>query len=67
MDTYNKIIIAVWWFIAIGSAVTVTIMGFIQGFDRWVEYYMLTVLSFFILFLRRYLSRKVYNKQQKEN
>lgn len=60
METYNKIILGIWWSIAILSSIIITIMGFIQGFDRWAEYYVFTGLAFFIIFVRRYTSKKVY-------
>lgn len=60
MELYNKIILGIWWTIAVLSFVIVTTMGFIQGFDGWVEYYVFTGLAFFIIFVRRYTAKKVY-------
>lgn len=67
METYNKIILKVWWTIAIASFVITTVMGFIQGFDRWVDYYVLTALALFIVFVRRYTAKKVYPTANKES
>lgn len=59
METYNKIILYVWGAIAVLSVIIITFMGFKQGFDRWAEYYAFTAIALFVLFIRRFMTKKV--------
>lgn len=59
MKIYNKIIMVIWWVIAIASAGIITYMGFKEGFDRWAEYYVFTGLAVFIIVVRRFMMKRV--------
>jgi len=59
METYNKIMIYVWLAIAIVTAVFTTVMGLIQGFDRWIQYYLLTIFAVFILIVKKWMMNRM--------
>lgn len=65
METYNKIVMYIWWTVAIASASIITFMGFKQGFDRWAEYYVFTLMAVFIIVVRRFMMKRV-SKNMKE-
>lgn len=51
--------IYVWWTIAIGSAIAVTIMGIKFGFDRWFQYYFFTILALFMIFMKKFMTKRM--------
>lgn len=59
MNTYNKIMEWFWLSLGILIIVSVTIFGFMEGFDRWVYYYGLSVFAFGFYFLRRWMRRRM--------
>lgn len=68
MENYNKIMIYVWLTIAIGSAIGVTIMGFLKGFDIWFQYYFITIMSLLIIWMKRVMMKRFEkNKNEFDN
>lgn len=59
MKTYNKIMEWFWLSVGILIIVSVTIFGFMEGFDRWVYYYGLAVFAFGSYFLRRWMRKRM--------
>lgn len=50
-----------WFWLSIGTLIVlvVTVMGFQEGFNRWVFYYALAALAFAYYFLRRFMRRRM--------
>lgn len=59
MKTYNKIMEWFWLVVGVLIIVSVTIYGFMDGFDRWVYYYGLSLFAFGSYFLRRWMRRRM--------
>lgn len=65
MDKYNKIMIYVWFTIAIGSAIAVTIMGFLKGFDIWFQYYFISIMAFLMVVMKKVMMKR-FERNSKE-
>lgn len=59
MNKYNKLMLYVWLFVAIGSFVVVTFMGFKEGFDRWSSSYVLTGIALLMYFVRKWMMKRM--------
>jgi len=59
MGTYNKVMIYIWWIIAVSSAIGVTIMGIRFGFDRWYQYYFFSILALLMVFMKRLMMKRM--------
>lgn len=59
MKTYNKIMEWFWLSIGILILIVVTVMGFMEGFERWVYYYVLDVFAFGTYFMRRWMRKRM--------
>lgn len=57
--------IYVWLFIATGSAIFVTYMGFVQGFSEWYQFYAFTLIAVFMIFMKRAMMKRYRNYQEK--
>lgn len=73
MNLYNKIMKVFWLFIAIVMFIGVTVMCFVDGFDKWVFYYPLVLISFGMYFFKVWMMRRMeshidyMSKKEKEN
>jgi hypothetical protein len=59
MNKYNKVMLFMWLLVSIGSLITVTVMGIIEGFERWYSYYVITFISFFMYIIRRWMMKRM--------
>ena len=61
MNTYNKIM--KWFWLVIGAImfIAVTVMCFRDGFDKWVFYYPLVLLSFGMYFFKVWMMKRMEN------
>jgi hypothetical protein len=72
METYNKIMLYFWLLAAVLTALIVTIMGFVEGFDRWSLYYVFAGMAALMYFFKRWMMRRMqqhlaYLEKQKES
>lgn len=59
MNKYNKFMLYLWLVVAIGSALLVTYKGISEGFERWYSYYVISGISFFMYFIRRWMMKRM--------
>ena len=59
MNLYNKIMLYFWLALSIASLLVVTVMGFLEGFDRWYFYYFFSGLSFMMFIVRKWMMRRM--------
>ncbi len=59
MSKYNTFMLYLWLVVSIGSVLVVTIMGILEGFERWYSYYVISLLSFFMYIVRRWMMRRM--------
>ncbi|MEX1193409.1 MAG: hypothetical protein WED10_03085 [Brumimicrobium sp.] len=64
MNTYNKIMQKFWLAITVIIFVTVTYMGFKEGFDRWAFYYIFALLTIALFIIRRFMMKHMEKHQQ---
>ena len=64
METYNKVMMYFWAAMTVVLFVTITFMGFKEGFNRWSMYYIMPVITLFILLVRRLMMKRM--KKHKE-
>lgn len=64
METYNKVMIYFWAALTVVLLLVITFMGFKEGFNRWAMYYLLPVLTLFILLIRRFMMRRMKKHQE---
>ena len=72
MKTYNKIMIYFWLATAIILFVTITYLGFTEGFDKWAYYYVFALLTVVMYFMRKWMMKREekhlqFLENQKEN
>ncbi|MBI2257281.1 MAG: hypothetical protein HYU67_00085 [Flavobacteriia bacterium] len=71
MELYNKVMLYFWLSMSFVSALAITYMGFQDGFDRWVYYYIIPVLALLMYLLRKYMLKRMQKHleylKQKEN
>lgn len=72
METYNKIMLYFWLAASILTTIIVTIMGFVEGFDRWSLYYVFAGMSALMYSFKRWMMKRMqrhieYLEQQKES
>ncbi len=72
MKTYNKIMIYFWLATAIILFVTITYLGFTEGFDKWAYYYVFALLTVVMYFMRKWMMKREekhlqFLEKQKEN
>ncbi len=72
METYNKIMHYFWLAASILTTIIVTIMGFVEGFDRWSLYYVFAGMSALMYLFKRWMMKRMqrhieYLEQQKES
>lgn len=71
MNTYNIIMRYFWLTAAILIFIVVTVMGILDGFSKWVFYYLFVITSLGMYFLKtwmmkRYVSHQAYLEEQKQ-
>jgi hypothetical protein len=59
MELYNKIMRMFWLVFAIGTFAIVTVMGFKNGFDRWVHFYVLSFIAFGMFLFKTWMMRRM--------
>jgi hypothetical protein len=59
MEYYNKIMLYFWLSLAIVAGITVTYMGFAEGFDRWLPYYVVPGLALLMYFFRKIMMKRM--------
>ena len=59
MNKYNKFMLYLWLVVSIGSALIVTFKGITEGFERWYSYYVISGISFFMYFIRRWMMKRM--------
>ena len=64
MEVYNKIMLYFWLSVAIISGITITYMGFTEGFDRWSYYYVVPAVSLMMYLVRKWMIKRM-NKHLK--
>ncbi len=72
METYNKIMLYFWLAASILTTLIVTIMGFLEGFDRWSLYYVFAGMSDLMYLFKRWMMRRMqrhmaFLEKQKES
>lgn len=72
MNTYNKFMKYFWLAIGIVTLLAVTIMGFIDGFDRWYQYYLFSAIGFMMFFMKSWMMKRFekqmeYMEKQRKN
>lgn len=67
MEKYNKFMTTFWLIAAIAIFVITTIMGFIDGFDVWMYYYIMAGMAFFAYLAKKFVARQIEKQQQKES
>ncbi len=48
-----------WLGLSIVSAISITYFGFIEGFDRWIYYYVVPVIALLMFFFKRYMVQRM--------
>ncbi len=64
MRTYNKIMQNFWLVASLAIVIAVTYKGFIDGFDRWVIYYIFAIMTLGLFFIRRYMMKRMERHQE---
>lgn len=64
MDLYNKVMLYFWLMLAIVSTAITTYMGFTEGFDRWVYYYVVPVVSILMYFFKKWMVNRMKKHMQ---
>jgi purine-cytosine permease-like protein len=59
MKAYNKIMQMFWLAVGIVTIIAVTYLGFTEGFERWVSYYILGVFAILLYFIRRFMMKRM--------
>ncbi len=72
MEIYNKIMLYFWLAAGILSFIGITIMGFIEGFELWVFYYIVSIICFFMFLTRKWMLKRMekhmqFLEEQKKN
>lgn len=64
MEAYNKIMQIIWLILGFGIIILVTVMGLLQGFDRWAGYYWLAGIVLVFYFIRRFMLKRMEKHQE---
>lgn len=67
MNSYVRIMQFFWLAAGISIIVGVTILGFMQGFDRWFPYYIFGLMALFLYFIRRFMLKRLRRLQEEHN
>ena len=59
MNTYNRIMKVIWLLMGSVMFIAVTVMCFIDGFDKWVFYYPLVLLAFGMYFFKVWMMKRM--------
>ncbi len=59
MRIYNKVMLYFWMALFVISMVTVTYMGFKEGFERWVFYYTFSAIALLMFFVRKFMMKRM--------
>ncbi len=58
MKTYNKIMVYFWLATSIILFITITYLGFTEGFDKWAYYYAFAVMTVVMYFMRKWMMKR---------
>ena len=59
MNTYNKIMKLIWLLIGTVLFIAVTVMCFVDSFEKWVFYYPLVLLAFGMYFFKVWMMKRM--------
>lgn len=59
MGNYNKIMQYFWLAAAVLITLFVTIKGFMEGFDRWYQFYIFAVIALLMFLVRRWMMKRM--------
>lgn len=59
MNTYNKIMKIIWLLIGTLMFIAVTVMCFVDGFEKWLFYYPLVLLAFGMYFFKVWMMKRM--------
>lgn len=59
MNTYNKIMKVIWLLMGSVMFIAVTVMCFIDGFEKWLFYYPLVLLAFGMYFFKSWMMKRM--------
>ena len=59
MNTYNKIMKLIWLLMGTVMFIAVTVMCFVDGFEKWVFYYPLVLLAFGMYFFKVWMMKRM--------
>lgn len=55
----NRVLEIFWWSMAIVTAIAVTILTIMYGWDKWGFYYIVPLLTAFMAVMRRFMSKRL--------
>lgn len=72
MGIYNKFMLYFWLVMSIAVFITVTILGFKEGFDRWYHFYLFGVIALFMFFMKKWMMKRMerhirFMEEQRKN
>lgn len=59
MNTYNKIMKLIWLLLGTVMFIAVTVMCFVEGFEKWIFYYPLVLLAFGMYFFKTWMMKRM--------
>lgn len=59
MNGYNKFMEWFWLGVGLLILIGVTVMGFLEGFNRWYFYYILAFMALATYFMRRWMRKRM--------
>jgi hypothetical protein len=59
MNGYNKVMLYFWFGLFVISTITITYMGFKEGFSRWYSYYLFSGVSLLMYFVRKWMIKRM--------
>jgi hypothetical protein len=63
MNTYNTIMRYFWLTASVLIFIVVTVMGILDGFSKWVFYYLFVLTSLGMYFLKTWMMKRFVNHQ----
>lgn len=59
MKTYNKLMSYFWLIMAIGMTVYITVMVFVEGYKKWVPFYVFALIAFIMFFVKKWMMKRM--------
>lgn len=63
----NRYLEVFWWAITILILIIVTFLGITDGFDKWLYYYIMVILSVAMALMRRFMRKRLEKSMQVKN